>query len=207
MPGQPKRNWMDRAVWQMRTEPKKTCAMAILILVMVGMWGKLAFSGGKSISPSAARADATPAGPAGQIRPPVQPLSRSAEALQEWLNKPVGLVRRNLFAVKLEHFPRDGSALAEEGESFWDEVAKSMGVRADEEKARRILIANLREQALKLDLQSTVMSSDSPKALVNGQLLGEGDMIDGFRIVGIESKRIVVEREGVKFEILFRYKL
>ena len=66
-------------------------------------------------------------------------------------------------------------------------------------------MGNLRVLAAKLDLQSTVMRNGSPKALVNGVLVGEGDTIEGFRVIKIEPKRIVVEREGVKLEVLFKF--
>jgi len=41
----------------------------------------------------------------------------------------------------------------------------------------------------------------SPKALVNGQLVGVGDVVASFRVCKIEARRIVVEREGIKLEI------
>ena len=63
-----------------------------------------------------------------------------------------------------------------------------------------MLIANLRQQALQLKLQSTVMGP-TPRAAINGELLGEGDVIASFRILKIEARRIIVEREGIKLEI------
>ncbi len=45
--------------------------------------------------------------------------------------------------------------------------------------------------------------SGSPKAVVNDKTVGEGSVVEGFRILKIEANRIIVEREGVKLEVLF----
>jgi hypothetical protein len=75
-----------------------------------------------------------------------------------------------------------------------------MASRADQRKERQILVENLQLQAAQLRLQSTVMGP-TPRALINGDMLREGDVVAAFRIVRIEARRIIVEREGVKLEI------
>jgi hypothetical protein len=83
-----------------------------------------------------------------------------------------------------------------------------MSSRADVRKERQILIENLQQQASQLRLQSTMMGA-SPKAVVDGGLVGEGDVVacgagetrTVFRVLKIEPRRIVVEREGIKLEI------
>ena len=47
------------------------------------------------------------------------------------------------------------------------------------------------------------MMGASPKALVNGRLVGLGDVVASFRVTKIEARRIVVEREGIKFALRF----
>jgi hypothetical protein len=42
---------------------------------------------------------------------------------------------------------------------------------------------------------------EQPKAMVNGKLFGRGDVISGFRIMQIEKRQIVVERDGVTVRI------
>ena len=51
-----------------------------------------------------------------------------------------------------------------------------------------------------MKLQSTMMGPQ-PKALVNGELVGEGDVVAAFRVLKIEARRIIVEREGIRLEI------
>jgi hypothetical protein len=37
--------------------------------------------------------------------------------------------------------------------------------------------------------------------MVNGKLIGEGSVVAEFRVLKIEARRIVVEREGIQLEI------
>ena len=45
------------------------------------------------------------------------------------------------------------------------------------------------------------MMGASPKALINGQLVGEGEVVAGFRVLKIEARRMIIEREGIQLEI------
>ena len=57
-------------------------------------------------------------------------------------------------------------------------------------------------------LQSTVMGA-TPKAVIDGEMVSEGDVVacgtgetrTTFRVLKIEPRRIIVEREGIKLEI------
>jgi hypothetical protein len=113
--------------------------------------------------------------------------------------------------VRLEYFPRDvkgPTASLVESEGFWDAVAKSLPSQADQKKERQILAENLQLKAAELKLQSTVLGP-TPKALVNGELVSEGDVLASgsgesrtpFRVLKIEPRRIIVEREGIMLEI------
>jgi hypothetical protein len=41
----------------------------------------------------------------------------------------------------------------------------------------------------------------NPRAVINGELVGEGDVVAEFRVLKIEARRIVIEREGIRLEI------
>ena len=58
-------------------------------------------------------------------------------------------------------------------------------------------------QAGRLHLQSVLMGTP-PRAMIDGQLLGEGDVVANFRVLKIEPRGITVEREGIKLEVLFK---
>jgi hypothetical protein len=72
--------------------------------------------------------------------------------------------------------------------------------QADRMDKRENLIANYTAQASKLRLESIMLGSQ-PKAMVNGKLIGEGSVVAEFRVLKIEARRIVVEREGIQLEI------
>ena len=80
------------------------------------------------------------------------------------------------------------------------DAAKSGPSPADVKKERQAFAENIREQAGQLKLQTTIMGA-VPKALVNGQLVGEGDVVASLRIVKITARGMVIEREGIKLEI------
>jgi hypothetical protein len=161
------------------SEPKKTIALA----------ASTAKSGtsGKKI-------DLGPSGP----RP-----NSAAAAMQKWADAPVPPVSRNLFAIRTEYFPMDGSRTqkfdtSEEG--FWSRLEKSLASQADQRFKNDNLKANYMAQASELKLQSIVMGPQ-PNAMVNGQLVGEGSVVAGFRVLKIEARRMIIEREGIRLEI------
>ncbi len=58
----------------------------------------------------------------------------------------------------------------------------------------------VRARSAQLALQSTI-NSDTPIAVINGQVLALGDVIDGFRVVEIGVGLCVVEQAGVQVRL------
>jgi hypothetical protein len=86
------------------------------------------------------------------------------------------------------------------------EVAKSPfgSVEEIEETESDLPVAErVTREAGRLHLQSVVMGT-SPRAMVDGQLLAEGDVVANFRVLRIEARGITVEREGIKLEVTFK---
>jgi hypothetical protein len=79
-------------------------------------------------------------------------------------------------------------------------MAKSFQVQADQKDKREYLIANYTAQAQQLKIES-IMLGPQPRARVNGKFVGEGSVVAEFRVLKIEPRRIVVEREGIKLAI------
>jgi hypothetical protein len=203
---------VNKVVRQAKADPKKAVALVCLCGVMAFMWARA--MGGPATGPARAAASPTAfrgaesiGGDGGARAAATAARATSAQAsFDEWSRKPIAPVSRNLFVVNYDFFPQDGSKPAPlrlaQGDGFWDQIGKSMTVRADQKKEREVLVENLRLQAAQLKVQSTVMGA-SPKALVNGELVGIGDVVASFRVSRIEARRIVVEREGIKLEIRF----
>lgn len=210
MPAKTPGTLWDKISRAVRNDPQKAGVLTVLVSILVVLQVRLQMSdrdAGPSratASTAAAVADNPPAfGAGGDVARPAPRPADSAAALRAWMDAPVAPLARNLFAVELERFPHDGSAVQtanKDAVGFWDELAKSMTFRADVRKERQVLVENLARQASQLRLQSTIMGA-SPKAVIDGGLVGEGDVVASFRVLRIEPRRIIVEREGIKLEI------
>ena len=214
----PIRTFADTLVRQAKADPRKATALAVLVTVLAVMWYRVMTGAGPSSASAyqvAAGLGASTAFAAGPGTPtgadPARPTRSAAAtaALQEWaLRRPIAPLSRNLFVVNYDLFPTDGARPPEvaihvdRGDGFWDQLAKSMAARADQIKEHRARVETLRAEAATLKVQSTLMGA-SPKALVNGRLVGIGDVVASFRVTRIEARRIVVEREGITFALRF----
>jgi hypothetical protein len=215
MPPQPPRNLVSRIKTAVRNDPQKAGILTVLVSILLVLQVRLHMSE-KEGGPSAAVANTNGGGgahnppplgggngtPSQQNAEPGKPLDAAA-ALRVWMDAPGADLNRNLFTVDFERFPADGTRVRtpdKEAVGFWDELAKSMTVRADVKRERQVLVENLARQASQLRLQSTIMGA-SPKAVIDGDLVGEGDVVASFRVLKIEPRRIMIEREGIKLEI------
>ena len=124
-------------------------------------------------------------------------------ALRKWSEGTVPPLSRNLFTVRIEYFPVNDSRTAELApgeEGFWSRMEKSFRVQADQKDKRDNLVENFKAQAAQLKIES-IMLGPQPRAMVNGNLVAEGSVVAEFRVLKIEPRRIVVEREGIKLAI------
>ncbi len=211
MQSKPLPTWQTKLSDAMRRDPKRTGALGVLSVVLLVLIGR-AMIGGRA-EPSAAVA-----GPAvvkkksvgdAAMRTPNKNLN--AAAVQKWLNSSPSKIDRNLFAIKLDFYPLpSGKGLAKGAKSNSDED-KSAAQEADVLKEWAARSEAAQQQARLLRLQSTLMSA-RPKALINGQMVKEGDAVTAnpgdsqgeFRVLKIEPRRVIVERDGIKLEILMK---
>jgi hypothetical protein len=210
VPAKTPRTLWDKILTAVRNDPQKAGILTVLVSVLLVLQIRLQMSA-RDAGPQQASAGTAPAladnpplfGAGGEVVHAAPKPMDGATALRAWMETPGAPLTRNLFEVELEKFPHDGSVVQTANKDvvgFWDELAKSMTFRADVKKERRILVENLARQASQLRLQSTIMGA-SPKAVIDGGLVGEGDVVATFRVLRIEPRRIIVEREGIKLEI------
>jgi len=208
--GVPRPGWVTAVARVVRRDPGKTIVFAVGAIVLGTMWVRLATGDASGARPATASARSTRGGDPGGLRTPSRRGAEASAAAADWRGGPIS-APRNLFAIKFDYFPRDGTRAAEPdrgGEGFWEELGKSLASRTDEKKQRQVLIENLRLQAATLRLETTVMGA-RPRAVINGEMVGEGDLVASgsgatrtvFRVSKIEPRRIIVEREGIKLEI------
>lgn len=199
-------NWQEKLVAAIKADPKKTTILIALGVLLAVMVSRMLLNSQRGPAASARAAGLPAASAASSAASGAATGARStpaAAALQKWSDAAVPPISRNLFNVRIEYFPVDGSrttqSSATEG-GFWSRLEKSLALQADQRDKRENLKANFRAQAAQLKLQST-MPGPQPRALVNGELVGEGSVVAGFRVLKIEARRIEVEREGIKLEI------
>jgi hypothetical protein len=213
MPNPTTPNWVQKLSAALKADPKRTGAAAVLLAILVAMAGKTLLRGGPGKStPAAASAGASRgSGSArnggGDKNASGGSLSRysaaAAVALQNWADAPPVPVSRNVFAVNMDYFPMEGSRTAQSDapeDGFWVKLEKSLAQQTDQRIKHENLVASYAQQASELKLQSIVMGSQ-PKAMLNGELVGEGSIVAGFRVLKIEARRLIVEREGIRLEI------
>jgi hypothetical protein len=198
---------LERVRETLRKEAKKAAVLTFLVAVLGILWVRMAMKNGDAPAVATAAMDA----PLSDVSQEPTGRSTAAVAFRQWLGNTPSPITRNLFAINLDHFPANGRAVADAGATdsgFWGRLAKSVSARADLTRERQILLDNLQQQAGQLRLESTLMGT-TPKAVINGELVREGDFVasgDGkartqFRVLKIEPRRIVVEREGVRLEV------
>ncbi len=209
----------DKLPAPIRNDPKKSAVLAVLTVLM-------AVLGVRQFAGSGSPAKASGAQPGTNLAldkstPDTSAITgeasnASSEAslrVSQWLGLPIKALDRNLFETKLENFQRlDSTTTANVAEVpmklFWEQLAKSLASQADQKKQKQIRSENLQLAAGALRLQTTIMGP-SPRALIDGRMVRTGDMVEAkspsmtvsFRVVQIEARRIVVEREGVQIEL------
>ena len=206
MIAQPNPTLIDKAIAAVKADPRRTSVLVVLVVVLAVVWWRV-MAGGPGVS-SAALVTAPKSGLSSLRSSSGEPNAAAVAALTDWMHAPVPSIGRNLFAIKFDYFRQDSSRIkptlrAPEGDGFWDQLAKSMTSRADQRRERQFFIESIQLQAAQLRLQTTLMGSQ-PRAMINGNLVAEGDAVASFRILKIEARRIIVEREGIKLEILMK---
>jgi len=97
-------------------------------------------------------------------------------------------VTQDIFAVRLEYFPQDQ-------ESNVALAGAAPAVQAVD--PNQIRAATVLAKAKGLSLQSTIISQ-RPKAVINGQLVGVRDTIQGFEVVEVQARSCVLVQDGVQ---------
>jgi hypothetical protein len=185
----------------LRRDPRRSGLLAILLLILAALWGKMFVGGNAPLEATAS--SLTPAQQISADTKSSQPISQSkgARTLTQWAKIPSAELDRNLFSVPFEYYSQD-PAHPPKSKHTEQVQAKSSATEADLLRERQNLAENLRKAAASLTLEGTVLGAN-PRAWVNGLLVGIGQPIGdtGFRIARIESRRVFIERDGVQIEL------
>ena len=182
--------WQERLMAELKRGGKKTVVLGLLLLLLAilvcrEVFRRLGPSDVGAIVPRRARAveAATAVSPASPNKPPKRS-ERPGKVAS--LAKPV--VDRDLFAPNPSYFP------PHQRQNKQAPVVTPVDRAAAKREAERRAV---QAQAQALVLQSTVVGT-MPTAIINGQVLHEGDWINGFRVIEITSRACVIERKGMR---------
>ncbi len=198
------RKILDRAA----ARPKVALAIGVILVFMGTRWLRTLANAGPSKASAVVMIRSNPQ----DVRTDITIQSHSnSEANYTLASVPISPIRRNIFYINLDRFPQDGSkpmtsagpVSGASNEGFWDRLAKSGAFRAEDQDSRSPQVGGLQWQAAQLHLQSILMGP-TPKVMVDGRLLKEGDVVAGFRVVKITARGILLERDGSKFEVAFK---
>lgn len=213
----PVSTWQQKLTTAIKSDPKRSGVLAILLVVLLVAAGRAAL-GAKTPVVTKASAVTAKGGRTDNAREPRSANRRDGHAaMRRWLAGPAPKVNRNLFAAHIDHYPQLSGRRGKNSQNGTKDLSpeeKLNRLSADEAKERQTLTDRLQLEARQLSLTSTVTGA-TPKALINGQMVKEGDVVasgsgdsqasesgDGFRVLRIEARRVIIEREGIKLEIL-----
>ncbi len=112
-------------------------------------------------------------------------------------------INRDLFWPNTRYFPPADRVDTPPPATQPDQAQQLAAARQREHRKRTEHIKSIRGQAKALFLTSTMLGR-SPTALINGQVLRTGEMINGFCLKSITSDCCVITKEGVDVELQMR---
>ena len=174
----------DRMMRELRN-PKKAALIIVLLVVGLLLWGRLllkqvprtASAGGGAAQVTEGATDG------GALSGPILPREADKPTVRVALAQDL---QRDLFAL-----PR-GAYEPIKDERTQAPPEKSAPEPTDESQRR----SAVRQAAAELSLQS-VVSGEQPRAVINGQMLAKGQRIDGFTVVQVAKRFVLIRKDGV----------
>jgi hypothetical protein len=152
-------------------------------------------------APAPAQAEVSPVPPAmpgvsvAKIAPPALPRaairSPSAGAAASGSLQSRSTITQDIFAMKVDFYPQDHEA---------NVVAEAVTPTSQPVDANLVRAATIQAKAKTLTLQSTMISA-KPKAIINGQLVGLADTIQGFKVVEVTARSCTLVQDGVQIQL------
>ncbi len=177
------------AIWRKLTADKKKFGiMVVLLAVGLLMWGRLLL---RQVPRTAtAVPDRVQVVTTLPNKTSAHPVKKTVDAWETVTYRPPGSTPRNLFQYDPRPYKRttmevDGVDIAKLPEEASDEAFR---------------IAAVRKAAAGLTLQS-VMKNQVPHAIINGQLVKSGERIEGFEIVQIADRTVLLKKDGIVVRI------
>ncbi len=195
-------SWRANLGEDLRRDKKKAVILAVLAVVAVGVGGRLLLQKESPAGAGGATATAGRSGQPDQTPAPPSTASKTAQAVRdEYIHEMERQVTRDIFSLDLDLYTL--IELPKPKHAVKSTTAKPV-------KPARTREEIVRAQAKLLSLQMTIVS-DTPTAIINGQVLAVGDMVKvntgddtrplRFRVIEITSHACVVAKDGLEVEL------
>lgn len=185
-------DWVQRLKAALARDKKKTIILTVLVLVGVVMAARLLRTKG---GPATATAEtvAVVDDQAGDAEELALSVARGllVHESDEYIKHIDHTITRDLFAFNQDHFtPVFTTPVETTDEPTAAPAETTSPPRIDWQEI-------ITRQSRDLALQSTI-NSDIPIVVINGRVLGFGDVIDGFKVVHIDAGQCLLEKKGIK---------
>jgi len=184
-----------RLLAEVARDKKKAIILGLLLLTAAYFIGKLFLAGG----PQSVTAAPLPSGISAESVEPDTGMIKLPDLSQDKADAPKTSITRDIFKANPKVFPP--VAIADSTGDNGPKVIKAS--QDDRQAALKELKEKIRKEGLALNLESTI-GGVRPMAIINGSVLGPGGVINGFRIVKIDSLACVVEKEGIQLSLTMK---
>ena len=196
--------WQHNLSEGLKRDKKKTVVLAVLVVVALIVGGQLLLQKESPAGADGATATVAPIGRPDQAPvPPLAPSETAQAARDEYIQQMERHVTRDIFSLDLGQY-----TLIELPKP--KKPVKTSTTSTRPAKPARTREEIVRSQAKLLCLQMTIVS-DTPTAIINGQVLAVGDVVkvnaEGdtkplrFRVIKITSHACVVAKDGLEVEL------
>lgn len=199
-------DWVNRFKTELRQDKKKTTVLLVLLVTAGIVGGRFVVT---HSPPSGAEAAVEPAA-TGDQNTPADLIGQNDESGRKARWAEIASLDRNitrdLFTPNTEHFPlAEGAASQSRCTSGrksgpFQQARKWFEAKQSDQRERLEYINSVRAEAKGLSLKS-IMLGRAPTALINGQVLRTGQMINGFRLKTIASDCCIVSKDGIEVEL------
>lgn len=201
---------------QLAADPRKATILSVLILIMVGVYVRLFFrapldAAAEGVFLAQDIVNSVPVRT--EINPHVGDTLAGAgrvatDSSRGYEPQPfdgpvdLGHLARDVFSVDWMLFPSAPTTrnTIAAGDPTFDWCKRLGRVALEEQKKQRAKIARAQRDASRLTLQSTIVGQRS-FAIINGEFLRPGSEIGGFRLVHVENRDVVLERNNVRITL------
>lgn len=171
---------------ELKASPLKATMVAVLAVTGLLLWGRLIL---KEVPRTAAAVDELTLAQWEEMRsggPSAARLKSAAGRIH--LTEP-GPLSRNLFALDPSRYRRTADvANGEDGEKY--------APGSTEEEVRAAVLS----AAAGLEFTS-VIEGEEPVVIINRKLLHPGDTVDGFTVLRLNARSVILEKQGVKVRL------